>query len=305
MSSYKVGFIGLGRMGSRMAENILAAGFPLAVWNRTIEKARSFADSKGASVADTPKELASKSDVIISMLTEPWITEDVILGTHEMKGKAVIDGFIRGKVVIDMSTNHPSSARKMASALGGVGCHFLDAPVMGGPFVAARKGLTILASGDEDVFEKVLPLLQSMGQKVLYVGDVGTGMTVKLLLNLHLWVMMASYAECVAIGAKLGVTPRKLTEIINNTVVKNYVTEFKAGKILENDWKPDADMSVAVKDLRLVADVVQEVGAPMLLGSIARDLFTATMHLGFSDYDVMAIALLYSRMAGVDLYSKT
>ncbi|MEM3032382.1 MAG: NAD(P)-dependent oxidoreductase [Nitrososphaerota archaeon] len=307
MNSYqklRVGFIGLGKMGVYMAENIKASGFPLTVWNRTREKAQSFGSRTGASIAETPKDLAAENDVVVSMLTEPWITEDVILGTGEMRGRAVIDGISEGKVVIDMSANHPSYVKRMASALRDVGGEFLDAPVMGGPFVAAQRKLTILAAGDERVLERVRPVLLSMGQKVLHVGDVGAGMTVKLLLNLHLWVIMASYAECVAIGSKLGINPRKLTEIFNNTVLKNYVTEFKAGKLLENDWKPDAHMSVAIKDLRLVTEVALEAGAPMLLGSVTRDLFTATIQQGFEEYDVMAIVLMYSKMAGVDLSAK-
>jgi len=190
----------------------------------------------------------------------------------------------------------------MALALKDRGCHFLDSPVMGAPFVSRQKKLTILASSDEKIFESVRPLLQSLGQKVLYVGEVGSGMTIKLLLNLHLWVMMASYAECVTIGKKLGISPSKFSEIVNNTVIKNYVSVFKARKIIENDWIPDADMPVAVKDLRLITEVSIENGSPILLGSVARDLFTAAQNNGFKDYDVMAVVLMYSKMAGINLF---
>lgn len=290
-----VGFIGLGRMGSRIARNILNGGFPLVVWNRTRPKAEELV-KHGANIADSPKDLAERC-VVISMLLDPIVTENVLIGTGDMRGVSVLDGIGQGKIVVDMSTNHPFSTRRIAEKIRSRGADFVEAPVVGGTFIAEQAKLTILAAGRKESVDAVYPILQTTSQKILHVGDIGTGMTIKLILNLYLWITMAGFAECVALSSRLGVTPKTLTEVFNNTVFKNYVTEHKAQKIIDDEWSPVATIDLAIKDLRLAMDVARDIEIPTPLGSVTKDIFTATAQMGMRDFDVMAVAITYGKLA--------
>ncbi|MEM4287742.1 MAG: NAD(P)-dependent oxidoreductase [Candidatus Caldarchaeum sp.] len=296
----EVGFIGLGRMGSRISKNILKGGFPLVVWNRTRSKAQEL-EKMGAKVVDTPKDVAQRCPIVISMLTDPLVTENVLTGTGDMKGMSVLDGVGHGKIVIDMSTNHPLVTSRMAEKFRARDADFMEAPVVGGAFIAEQARLTILAAGRKESVDKVSPILQTTSQKILHVGDIGAGMAIKLILNLHLWITMAGFSECVALASKLGVSPKTLTEVFNNTVFKNYVTEYKAQKIIDDEWSPVATVDLAVKDLRLAMDVARDIEVPTPLGSLVKELFTATAQMGMRDFDVMAVAITYGKLANVKI----
>ncbi|MEM1942613.1 MAG: NAD(P)-dependent oxidoreductase [Nitrososphaerota archaeon] len=291
-----VGFIGLGRMGGRIARNILKGGFPLIVWNRTRSKAEELAKF-GAVVAESPSDVAERCPIVISMLTDPAVTENVLTGAGDMKGLSVLDGVGPGKIVVDMSTNHPLVARRIAEKVRSKGGDFVEAPVVGGAFIAEQAKLTILAAGRKESVEAVSPILQTTSQKILHVGDIGAGTAIKLILNLHLWINMAGFSECVVLASRLGVNPKTLTEVFNNTVFKNYVTEYKAQKIIDDEWSPVATIELAVKDLRLAMEVARDVEVPTPLGSLAKDLFTATAHMGMRDFDIMAVAITYGKLA--------
>jgi 3-hydroxyisobutyrate dehydrogenase len=291
-----IGFIGLGRMGSRIARNILKGGFPLVVWNRTRSKAEEFAQL-GARIAESPKALAESCQIVISMLTDPVVTENVLIGTGDMRGSSVLDGVGPGKIVVDMSTNHPLVTRRIAEEVRSKGGDFVEAPVVGGTFIAEQAKLTILAAGSKESVDMIAPILQKTSQKILYVGDIGSGMAIKLILNLHLWIVMAGFSECVVLASRLGVNPKTLTEVFNNTVFKNYVTEYKAQKIIDDEWSPVATVDLAVKDLRLAMEVARDVEVPTPLSSIVKELFTATAQMGMRERDVMAIAITYGKLA--------
>ncbi|GBC69835.1 2-hydroxy-3-oxopropionate reductase [archaeon HR01] len=283
-------------MGGRIARNMLKGGYHLLVWNRTASKAEEFA-RLGAEVAKTPKDVAERCHIVFSMLTDPIVTENVLTGTGEMRGISVLEGVGPGKIVVDMSTNHPLVTRRIAEKIRSKGGDFIEAPVVGGAFIAEQAKLTILAAGKKESVEIATPILQTTSQKILHVGDVGAGTTIKLILNLHLWINMAGFSECVVLASRLGVSPKTLTEVFNNTVFKNYVTEYKAQKIIEDEWSPVATVDLAVKDLRLAMEVARDVEVPTPLGSIVKDLYTATAQMGMRDLDIMAIAVTYARLA--------
>ncbi|MCS6784271.1 MAG: NAD(P)-dependent oxidoreductase [Candidatus Caldarchaeum sp.] len=291
----EVGFIGLGRMGSRIARNILKGGFPLVVWNRTREKAEEFA-KLGATLSDSPKKVAERCSIVISMLTDPVVTENVLTGTGDMKGASVLDGIQRGKIVVDMSTNHPMISRRIAEKVREKGGDFVEAPVVGGAFIAEQARLTILAAGRQESVEAVSKVLQTTSQKILHVGEIGAASAIKLILNLHLWINMAGFAECVVIASKLGVKPKTLAEVFNNTVFKNYVTEYKSQKIIDDEWSPVATIDLAVKDIKLALEVARDVDVPTFLGSVTKDLYVATAQMGMRDLDVMAVAITYGKL---------
>lgn len=293
-----VGFIGIGKMGSGMAKNVLKKGYPLVVWNRTPEKCKDHVEL-GAKPASSPKDLAEKSDVITSMLATPPATEEVILGTGGWQGVGVVDGIRTGKVVIDMSTNLPSAARRLAEKIRKIGGEFIDAPVLGSVKPATEGTLTVLAAGRKEVVEDVRPVLQTMGKKIWYIGDTGMGCSMKLTLNLHLNLLTGAFAESLAFGAKAGLDPSLIVDILNNSILRTYITETKGKKVLDGDWSPAFSIELASKDAHLALEMAKEVNAPIPLGCIVKQLYSAVMASGKKDLDFCALVTLYEQLGNV------
>ena len=290
---FTVGFIGLGRMGKPMAKNILKHGYPLIVWNRTKSKTEELV-REGAQQASTPKNLAEKSQVIIIMLANPSSTEEVLLGVNSYQKIGVLDGLSPGKIVVDMSTNMPTIAKKLAEQVRRKGCEFVDAPVVGSVKPASEGTLTILASGKREVVEKITPLLQTMGSKVWYVGEQnGFGCSMKLVMNLHLSILAAAFSESIAFGVKLGLDPKLIVEIFNNSLFKTYVTETKGTKILEEDYTPAFTIELMEKDLGLIISSANAVKASVPLGSLIKQFFSTLIANGKGQLDYSAITVFY------------
>ncbi len=285
-------------MGNLMAKNLIKRGYLLNVWNRTIEKAKELS-SLGASIAENPKAVAEKSDVIICMLANPLVTEDVILGKEKYIGISVSDGISKDKMVIDMSTNNPKVVKRMANTLKDKGCELIDAPVMGSINLAAEGGLTILASGREESVNFVKPILEAMGKKVWYIGEVGLASSLKLILNTHLWIMLGAFCETLTLAAKVGIDTKLMLEVLNSSPLKTFVSETKAKKVLERDWRPAATLEIALKDLNLAVDMAEEAYVPIPLANLIKDLFIAGIAKGLKDLDYSALICLYESLAKV------
>jgi 3-hydroxyisobutyrate dehydrogenase-like beta-hydroxyacid dehydrogenase len=295
-----VGFIGIGKMGDGMAKNILKGGYPLVVWDRTTLKYKDHVEL-GARPASSPKDLTEKSDVIISMLSTASATEEVILGAGGWKGIGVVDGMHRGKIVIDMSTNLPSVVMKLAGNIRKKGGDFVDAPVLGSVKPATDGTLTILAAGRKEVVDSLRPLLETMGKKIYYIGDTGTGCCMKLTVNLHLNIVMGAFAESLAFGAKAGLDPSLIVDIWNNTIFKTYVTETKGKKVLDGDYTPAFTIELALKDMHSAAEMAKQVNAPIPLGSIVKQLYTAAIANGKKDLDFCALVTVYEQLGNFKL----
>jgi 3-hydroxyisobutyrate dehydrogenase-like beta-hydroxyacid dehydrogenase len=291
----RVGFIGLGKMGYRMASNIIKK-FPLIVWNRTIERADELS-AKGATVASSPSELAKQSTVIITMLATPTATADVILGREQYKGRGVLDGVSDGKIIIDMSTNSPLIVRMIASHLIGKGCYLIDAPVMGSIQAAEEAALTILASGEFSAFEKIKPILETMGKKVWYLGELGKASSLKLIFNLHLFLLTAAFSEAFALAIRSKLDPKTVLEIWNSSNQKTYISETKGPRILADDWTATFTVGLALKDLQILAEMVEELEFPLILGSVVRELYKACSSLDLKEMDFAAIYKLYEYLS--------
>jgi 3-hydroxyisobutyrate dehydrogenase-like beta-hydroxyacid dehydrogenase len=290
-----VGFIGLGRMGGAMAKNILKNGYPLVVWNRHHEKLAEH-EMLGAKIASTPKDMAKKCDVIVSMLATPAATETVVLGTEEWQGVGVVDGIQPGKIVVDMSTNLPSEIRRLAHNIEKKESEFIDAPVLGSVGPAVEGSLTFLAGGKKEAVEKVRPILETMGKKIWYIGSTGMGCAMKLTMNLHLNIITGAFAESLAFGTKAGLDPSLIVEIWNSSIFKTYVTETKGKKVLDGDWTPAFTIELALKDVQLASELAREMNAPVLLGSIVKQLYIAAVANGRKDSDFCALATVYEQI---------
>jgi 3-hydroxyisobutyrate dehydrogenase len=293
-----VGFIGLGRMGNGMAKNILRSGYPLHVWNRSPQKCDELA-GLGAKVAPTPRKLAEECQVIISMLATPAATEEVILGLGDWKGIGVTDGLSQGKTVVDMSTNLPSVATKLAGEVRAAKGDFVDAPVMGSVVPASQGTLTILAGGRREAVDELRPVLETMGKKIWYIGGNGSGCSMKLTMNLHLNLMVGGFAESLTFGAKAGLDPALIIEIWNNSILKTYITDTKGKKVLERDWSPAFALELAFKDIHLASEVAREVSAPIPLGAVVKQLYSAAVANGGKDLDFCALVTTYEQLGNL------
>ncbi|MEM3360267.1 MAG: NAD(P)-dependent oxidoreductase [Candidatus Bathyarchaeia archaeon] len=293
-----VGFAGIGLMGSPMAKNILKNGYPLIVWNRTPKKIEEHV-KLGAKPAKNPKELAEKSDIVICMLATPSATEDVMLGRGDLQNLGIIDGLKKGSIVIDMSTNLPSVVKNLAEVVRAKGGEFVDAPVIGSVKPATEGTLTILAAGKKEVVDKVKPILETMGKKIWYIGDTGSGCAMKLTMNLHLHIITGAFAESITFGAKAGLDPALIVEIWNNSIFKTYITETKGKKVIDGDWTPAFTLELAAKDTRLAVEMAREVGACVPLGSLIEQLYNTAIANGMKSLDYCALAAMYERLSNV------
>ncbi len=291
-----IGFIGLGRMGTPMSKNILKNGYPLIVWDRTASKTVELVKA-GAKAAQAPSEVIRNADITISMLATPQATEEVILGQ-------AIQGIAKGKTLIDMGSNLPATAKKIAQQVTALGGGFVDAPVLGSVDPATQATLTILAAGNKTVVEYVTPILQTMGKRVWYVGETGKGCTMKLAINLHLNVLMGAFSEALTFGAKAGIDPAQMIDILNDSTGRTFITEAKGGKTLEGDYSPAFALELAYKDAYLASQVAKEIDAPTPLSNVVKDLYASAASNGKAKLDFSALTLVYEQLGNIKIQEK-
>ena len=291
----KIGFIGLGTMGGGMAANVLKAGYELVAHDIRREAATPLLEN-GASWADTPAELAAECDVVLTSLPGPREVEAVALGEG-----GVLEGMREGGVYIDMSTSSPTLIRSIAERFADKGASVLDAPVSGGP-VGARTGrLAVMVGGDRDVYERVKLALDAIGDRVGYIGGVGSGSIAKLMHNCIGYGLQTIVAECLTLGVKAGVDAAPLFEAICNgsvgrgsTFANTYPNTYLAG----NFDPPSFALRLAHKDVGLALELAREYGVPMSVGSIAYQEMTAALNRGWADKDSRIAMLLQEERAG-------
>ncbi|MCY4652040.1 MAG: NAD(P)-dependent oxidoreductase [Dehalococcoidia bacterium] len=290
-----IGFIGLGNMGGGMAANVLRAGHDLTVHDLRREAATPLLEN-GASWADTPAEVAAASDVVLTSLPGPREVEAIALGDS-----GVLEGSTSGKVYIDLSTSSPTLIRSIAEDFAAKGVSVLDAPVSGGP-VGARTGrLAVMVGGDREVYERVKPALDAIGDKVSYIGPVGSGSIAKLMHNCIGYGLQTIVAECLTLGVKAGVDPEPLFEAISNGSVgrgssfaNTYPNTFLAG----NFDPPSFALRLAHKDVSPALDLAREYGVPMSVGNIAHQELTSALNRGWADLDSRVAMKLQEERAG-------
>ena len=290
-----IGFIGLGNMGGGMAANVLRAGHDLTVHDLRREAATPLLEN-GASWADTPAEVAAASDVVLTSLPGPREVEAIALGED-----GVLTGSTSGKVYIDLSTSSPTLIRSIAEDFAAKGVSVLDAPVSGGP-VGARTGrLAVMVGGDREVYERVKPALDAIGDKVSYIGPIGSGSIAKLMHNCIGYGLQTIVAECLTLGVKAGVDPEPLFEAISNGSVgrgssfaNTYPNTFLAG----NFDPPSFALRLAHKDVSLALELAREYGVPMSVGNIAHQELTSALNRGWADLDSRVAMKLQEERAG-------
>lgn len=287
----KVGFMGLGIMGGAMAANLHRAGFPLMVYNRTAVRAEAFA-AEGVGVASSPLSLAQATEVVILMVTGPEAIEALLFGE-----KGAASALNAKKTLINMSSVSPRYTRELAARLAPTGVRFVDAPVSGTKKPAEEGTLLILAGGDPEHVAAVTPILNAMGKKVIYCGEVGQGSMMKMTVNLLLGLMMAGLAEAVHCGQKGGLELETIIDVILSGPLSCGLFQMKAEMLRTREFPPHFPLKHMTKDAKFIVDTAYETGAPAPLAHLLLHLFRLGVSRNLGDADFAAIYQVISKMA--------
>ena len=294
----KVGFIGLGNMGFPMTLNLLHAGFEVTVHNRSREAVRRLT-VEGAQPAETPDEVAARSDVVFTCLPTPAAVEQVY---RDERG--LLAAGRQGLTLVDCSTVAPVLSCALYSEARQTGADFVDAPISGGPAGAKAATLTIMAGGDADAFERVLPIFNALGTNVHHVGPSGTGSVVKLV-NQHLTAInTATVAEAMVLGAKAGADPQVLFDVIKTSFGASTMFNRLVPLQIERRFDEGAPIRIMLKDLELISEMGRDLNVRMLLASEAREVYREAVALGLGDEDIAALVKPLEHVAGAEVRTR-
>jgi 2-hydroxy-3-oxopropionate reductase len=293
--SERIGFIGLGMMGRGMAHNLLRAGFMLTVWNRTASRMDDLV-AAGATAAASPAVVADSCDIIITCVSD---TPDVLAVTLGADG--VIHGARPGALVIDMSTISPQAAREMAAALAVRGVAHLDAPVSGGSEGAAKGTLSIMVGGAAADVERALPVFQAMGKVITHVGDHGAGQTVKLVNQILVVGSMLAVSEALVFAQASGVDLEKTLAAVTPGAAGSWMLANRGPQVIARDWRPGFTIDLQQKDLRLVLEAADQVGAPVLSTASIFQMYRSLQAVGLGAEGNHALVKAIERMSGIEV----
>jgi 2-hydroxy-3-oxopropionate reductase len=282
----KVGFIGLGIMGGPMASNLVEAGYELVLYNRTKEKAEKIAGD-GTRIAETPREVAEESDIVIAMLPDSPQVQEIVAGEG-----GVLEGIREGSLVVDMSTISPVVTRELAAQIEERGAGMLDAPVSGGDVGAQGGTLSIMVGGGEEDFERAKPLFDAMGQTVTHVGPSGAGQVVKAANQIVVALTIEAVSEALVLGSKAGVEPAKILDVLSGGLAGNKVMEAKREKFLDHSFDPGFRIELHHKDLGIALAAGREHGVTLPVTAIVDQMLEALKAKGRGDRDHSAILTL-------------
>ena len=292
-----VGFIGLGTMGGKIAANIQKAGYAVIVHDLHRQQASHHLQA-GATWADTPRALAEKSDVIFTSLPEPADVERVALGAN-----GLIEGAKTGAAFFDLSTNSPAVVKAIHDAFAARGAHMLDAPVSGGPSGAASRKMAIWVGGARVAFDQHKAVLDAIGDRAAYIGEIGTGTVAKLVHNLSSYALACAFAETFTLGVKAGMDPVTLWEAVRQGVSGRRLTfdglleQFLPGKY----DPPNFTLKLATKDVALATALGRELGVPMRICNLAYAEMLEACNRGWQGRDSRVVMLLQQERAGVTI----
>ena len=278
-----IGFIGLGVMGRPMALHLVKGGYRVRVYARRPEAVAPLV-SAGASTATTPAELASQSDVVITMVTATADVEEVVLGPD-----GILSGARPGAIVIDMSTIAPHATRRIAERLAEGQIRMLDAPVTGGPAGAEAATLTIMVGGDAAVLEETRPILERLGRQIVHMGGHGAGQIAKACNQLALLINAEGVAEALALGTRCGLDPRRLREALLGGIAASRVLDVFGARMVERQFAPGMAIRLYDKDLSIVLDLAREAGQRLPAAAVLRAHLDRIVADGNAHQDLAAL----------------
>jgi 2-hydroxy-3-oxopropionate reductase len=291
----RVGYIGLGLMGKSIARNILRAGFPLTVHNRSRPAVEELC-AEGAMSADTPAEVAAQVDIVFTNLPDSPDVELVVLGPGGV-GESAREGLI----FVDNSTIKPAVSRRIAEELGRAGTLALDAPVSGGDIGARDGTLAIMVGGEAGALQKVMPIFQVMGRTVTHVGPAGAGQIAKAANQIMVAAQMVAMGELLIFAQKAGADPRKVIEAIKGGAAQCWTLDVKPARLFAGNRAPGFKAHMMAKDLNIVMDSAREYGIPLPSAAEHAQLFSAMLQLGLGDLDNSGVIAVIEALADARL----
>ena len=296
-SMQTVGFIGLGNLGTPMAQNIQRAGFPMAVYDVREGATRALLEG-GARLAASPGEVAAVSDVIMSCVPGPTEVEEITLGPD-----GILSGLNPGDVYVDLSTSRPSLIRRIGRVFKEKGAHVLDAPVLASPATAADRQVIVMPSGDKDVHERLLPVFEAFADKVVYQGDLGMGSTCKLVNNMITLAVRQVVAEGLTLGMKAGIDLDALMEAGSRGILGSQREGLERTVFPGKFEPPSFRQALARKDIALANELARELNVPMPVANIVEQVSIQCGNRGWGNMDTHVIYRLQEDAAGVEIRS--
>jgi 3-hydroxyisobutyrate dehydrogenase-like beta-hydroxyacid dehydrogenase len=288
-----VGFIGLGIMGSRQAANLAKAGYELTVFNRTRERAEQWAAEHGGHVAGSPREVAERADVVITMVVDGPQVEAMLLGDD-----GALSGARDNTLFVDMSTIAPATARELAETISARGHSFVDAPVTGSSPKAEAGTLTIMCGGAEADVERARPLFEVMGEKIVHAGDAGQGQAVKVLSQGVTAVNCATLAQAIAVGRREGLDLDALLDVMTGGSADSTMRQLKGRPMVEHDYSPLFRLEHMLKDVLLCLEESRAAGASFPFVALAGELYAAGVGRGLGQEDFSAVLEVVESLTG-------
>jgi 3-hydroxyisobutyrate dehydrogenase-like beta-hydroxyacid dehydrogenase len=287
----RVAFLGMGIMGRPMAANLVKAGHEVSIWNRTAGK-----DLEGARSASTPAEAGRGAEVVWMCVSDTKAVENVLFGPNGAE-----EALTEGMIVADSSTISPSATVRFAERVKRRGGHYVDAPVTGSKIAAESGQLIFMAGGDEQVLATLAPLFQAMGKQVFPMGDTGKGQATKLAMNLQIALIYEGFAEALTLATKLGVDIDRLLPLVQASMVRSGVVDYKAPFIMKRDFSPNFPLRLMLKDIHLTLDAAKEARVRLPGLEAVEEVYDLAAEEGHQDLDYAATLTLLEKWAGVEV----
>jgi 3-hydroxyisobutyrate dehydrogenase len=278
-----VGIIGTGLLGSAIAKRLASSGHKIFVHNRTRQKAESLKNF-GILVVDSPKELASKCELVITILKDTPVIEQMAFGDN-----GIIHGKHEGLIIADMSTINPISSRKIAKKFLDEGISMIDTPVMGGPSLAEKGQMIVMVGGKKEIYEKCKTVFDSIGEKTFLLGENGSGHAMKLAMNSQIAILALSLSEGIILAKKSGLDPMIFVEVLNSTYFKTGMSIIKGPKMVKGDFEPSFFLKMMQKDLDEINYTASKVDANMPISKLANEIYQKAIRYGLGEIDYTGI----------------
>ncbi len=294
----KLGFVGTGIMGKPMVKNLLKAGYPVLCYDIVPEPLKELA-AAGASLAASNKEVAERSEIVITMLPNSPHVEQAVLGPN-----GVLEGARPGLILLDMSTISPIVSQKVAAEVAKRGVQMVDAPVSGGEKGAIEGTLSIMVGGERAVFDRVLPIFQAMGKTITYIGPIGSGGFVKLANQIIVAINLTAIAEALVLGTKAGIDLELMINALSGGLAGSKCLEQKRNNYLQHAFQPGFKIDLHFKDLGLIMEAGRSLGVPLPTTALVQELFSALRVKGRGQMDHSGVITVLEEMAGVTVGKK-
>ena len=294
-SAERIGFIGLGIMGRPMARNLIDAGYPLVVWNRSRPGIEALVEA-GAEEAGSPRAVAEQSSIVITIVGDSPDVEQVALGE-----RGIVEGAHEGLVHIDMTTMSPAVTRAIAERYAEVEIEMLDAPVSGGEQGAIDGTLSIMVGGKREVFERCRPAFEVLGKTLVYCGPTGSGQVVKLCNQVVVGLNNLAMGEALVLAAKAGVEPATMVEAVRSGAGASWALQNLAPRILSGDFRPGFKIAHQQKDLRLALELARDGATPLPGTALVHQLFTALEAEGLGEEGTQALVKALEKLANTSI----